>query len=331
MFNRASRVVFAVSLCAASTLFSSEQAAAHGDACKDKAHDTVDGTGEPAGKGGKLDLVGVSHKDTAANIGYQIRTRAPFTTQDVGYVFWGLDFGEDGTFDGYLIVGGDPLKGSVFDEEFEFLAEAKVRRDGGTRLLVSYSRAALEQIAEGRGTYIYLVETLESGEEYRIDTAECPHVLSGVTTGPTTRVTFEVSPTTVAPGGTITGAVSGFASNSNTDIFLLSEPRMLGGVEANSGGDINFTFGIPSDVATGAHSVEVRGTGTDGNPRVAAANLQVSGQVTGGTPAPSTLPVNGASIQSTARTGAGLISLGVVFVGLAAWLVRRGIRYYWES
>lgn len=95
-----------------------------------------------------------------------------------------------------------------------------------------------------------------------------------------------VSPSTVAPGGTIQVSSTGWMPEDDVTAVLKSDPVTLGTTAANTAGAVSGSFTIPVATPTGAHTLELTGTGASGSARTVSAPLTVAastGTGTGGT------------------------------------------------
>ncbi|MDU0346476.1 hypothetical protein RWH44_12290 [Microbacterium sp. KSW2-29] len=108
-------------------------------------------------------------------------------------------------------------------------------------------------------------------------------------------IAISLSSTTVARGNPITVNASGLAAGEQVEIWLHSTPVKLLSTTASADGTISKTVTIQSDVAIGAHEIEVRGA-TSGS---AYAALTVSDG----------LAVTGFDARATATTGIGASTL----------------------
>ena len=89
---------------------------------------------------------------------------------------------------------------------------------------------------------------------------------------------------TLEPSGRVTVQGSGFAPNSNVVFYLFSDPRVLGTVTAGGSGILTGAVAMPGNVATGRHTLQANGFGSDGTVR----SLSLSVQVTAATSAKGT-------------------------------------------
>jgi hypothetical protein len=298
--------------------------------CTDPANDTVDGAGLPAGPGGALDVVTTRFEDSTSTIFYTLETAEGFDTDQVDRIQWHIDLDGDDVFEGEVRVDGNPLQGIVYNSEFEEVATAQVQHtDGFPTMGVNFPRSALDELGAVGSSYEYLVETLESNQTgtYRYDFAgPCTHSLGGqlpTTDGPTDdegdtgengggEQPIDLDSTTVEPGGVIAGSADGFDPGSEAEAFVFSTPRRLGAVTADGNGVVHFSFRLPSDLESGTHTLEIRGTDPDGNARVVRRTFRVAGPAI-------TLPDTGIEMLPLAAVGVNLVSVGAAL----AWSASR--------
>lgn len=69
--------------------------------------------------------------------------------------------------------------------------------------------------------------------------------------------TASVSPSTVAPGGSITVTISGTCANETFTVTLHSTPVTLGTITTNASGAGSGTFTIPANTPAGTHTITV--------------------------------------------------------------------------
>ena len=109
---------------------------------------------------------------------------------------------------------------------------------------------------------------------------------------------------------------SGFMAGTRADVWLFSEPTLLGTVEIDENGDFTGEVNIDANVvAVGEHTLQLQGVGEDGYVR--AANLGVV--------------VNDTATEVTTEEAAGgflwwlwiLVVLAVLIVWFALWRFRR--------
>lgn len=114
------------------------------------------------------------------------------------------------------------------------------------------------------------------------------------------------------PGGTVqfTLVAGTFQPDSLLVTFLLSEPVQVGTFTVDAAGGSTGSVTIPADTAPGAHTLEFRGTGPDGQPKVVSAALDV-----GGTGLAGTGPSNTGDVLRTAGI---VFVVGLVLLAIAA-------------
>ncbi len=106
-------------------------------------------------------------------------------------------------------------------------------------------------------------------------------------TGTQSTGTAALSTSNAVPGGTMTASGGGFRPGSPVSGFVLSTPIQVAQGTADANGNVVFTFRVPTALAAGAHSVELRGVDPAGRARVVSAPFTVAGTsgsfgVTGG-------------------------------------------------
>ncbi|MFA5786371.1 MAG: hypothetical protein WDA71_05200, partial [Actinomycetota bacterium] len=81
-------------------------------------------------------------------------------------------------------------------------------------------------------------------------------------------------------GATIAVHAQGFAPGTRVTFLILSDPVILGGVDANSHGVASGSFALPASIEPGAHRIIARGSSSDGSSReVLVATLTISGEL----------------------------------------------------
>ncbi len=132
----------------------------------------------------------------------------------------------------------------------------------------------------------------------------------------------------VKPGGDDQLHVENFAVGSTVTVDLVSGPAAastwkaetrvtLGTFTADADGVVDTLITIPADTAIGQYHVEATGTAADGSARSVSFNLEVSLTATG-------LPSTGTNSGRMLGFAAGLVALGLVFVG-GARIRRRSV------
>lgn len=123
--------------------------------------------------------------------------------------------------------------------------------------------------------------------------------------------TLEVSPGTVEQGGRLTVTGRGFAAGANVDVWLHSEPVLLGVATAATDGSLSLVVAVPRDAAPGAHAVVATDPRTGVSSSAALAIVAV-GQ----------LPRTGSEFPAglVAGIGFGVLALGAI---AGVWAIRR--------
>ena len=280
---------------------------ADAQACTDEVDDTFtdeDDTPSP----GELDITRMAHDATAETVTYELTTDDNYDAAAISKIEWLLEFdGEEVHDDGAVVVHGD-LSASVIDAQGSHVATATAVHDDDTDdLLVAFPRDALDELGVG-SEYDYFVVTTES-DEYRFDEGgPCTHVLSAAPT-PTPGLetgTVVLDDSTIPVGGTLGGFAPDFRPDTEATVTVFSDPVVLGTVTVDASGDAQFSFTLPNTVTAGAHTVEVRGVGADGDVRVADASFTVVASAATANPAPIASP--GAGGEGLPATGAGGLS-----------------------
>lgn len=133
--------------------------------------------------------------------------------------------------------------------------------------------------------------------------------------------TFTVTPTTVAAGGSVTITLSGTCFTDVFTVTLHSTPVVLGTITTSAAGSGAGTFGIPSNVPPGAHSITV--TDAAGNTAMSSTGAAAAITVTPASPsvpaaatpsASSSLPFTGTDAVAVAAAGAGALCVGGLLV-----------------
>lgn len=134
-----------------------------------------------------------------------------------------------------------------------------------------------------------------------------------------TEGTISLDRTEVEPGGTVVVSGTGFAPGEQVQVWLLSEPQLIGLVAADSQGAVQANVVIPLTTPPGVHHIELRGMSSGMVVRSAAITVAAAAPVD---PAP-TVPVTpvSAPVSPTASSGTlpatGTASLPLTAVGLA--------------
>ncbi len=125
-----------------------------------------------------------------------------------------------------------------------------------------------------------------------------------------------VTPTTVAPGGTVQFKGGGYKSNSTVQIQLVcgtADPVVLGTTTANGEGNVDVTVTIPANTSPGSCQIEGVGVDPNGNPLTVVLGITVTTASTG------TLPRTGSDTGEYLGLAIALIALG----SAAVWGARR--------
>jgi hypothetical protein len=89
---------------------------------------------------------------------------------------------------------------------------------------------------------------------------------------------------------------------------VYSTPRLLGTLTVDASGRVSGTLTIPSDLAAGDHTIQLQGTGADGQPRVLQSPLTVSAPK-------SKIPLTGTDARTTALYGLLILAVGLLVRG----------------
>ena len=146
---------------------------------------------------------------------------------------------------------------------------------------------------------------------------------STTTTVPT-NVGGTVTPSTVAPGGSITVQSSGWQASSSVAVTLHSDPVTLGALTADGSGNVSGNFGVPVGTATGAHTVVLDGKNAQGATKQVTLNVTVATSTTGGattgtgTGTAGALAFTGDLTRNLASVALLLIAAGLFLLGQAS-------------
>jgi LPXTG-motif cell wall-anchored protein len=116
---------------------------------------------------------------------------------------------------------------------------------------------------------------------------------------------ISLSPTSQNAGGSLTINSSGWMADSSVTITLHSTPVVLTTVKSDATGTVNVTVTVPSNTASGSHTIELTGTSTAGAPRTVSTPLTVTSTSGGGN-----LPRTGAAIAALFLVGIALFGVG---------------------
>jgi hypothetical protein len=132
-----------------------------------------------------------------------------------------------------------------------------------------------------------------------------------------------VSDTTVVPGQVVTVAGSGWEPGTVVTLTLFSDPVVLGTAEVDADTSFSTEVKIPETVEPGTHTLQVSGTGDDGEPRVVELTLEVLAAA-GVDDVTTTADAAGLAFTgSNGRLGLGLAAALLVSGGVALWMARR--------
>jgi hypothetical protein len=151
--------------------------------------------------------------------------------------------------------------------------------------------------------------------------------------------TLDFSPAPLIPGKSATVSATGLPKDTLVDLYIFSEPILLGTVRTTSAGTFTINVDIPL-LAAGSHTLVVTRANTTSTVASAPATLaQISTATTapGSTPAPtarvlaaeetpvpaSRLPDTGANIRTMVMFALFVIALGISSVGAERWVRKR--------
>ena len=80
----------------------------------------------------------------------------------------------------------------------------------------------------------------------------------------------------MSPGDDVTITGSGWLPDSTVALTLFSDPISLGTAEVDEFGDFETVVTIPVTTPEGTHTVQISGTGENGQPKVVTASIQIS-------------------------------------------------------
>lgn len=126
----------------------------------------------------------------------------------------------------------------------------------------------------------------------------------------------QVDDSTPEPGDDIqiSSPPNTWQGGSEVDITLFSQPIELGTFTAAEDGSLQATVTIPEDVEPGEHTLQLAGTGPDGNPKTIETTLNVGGAAAPG----EQLAATGSSgISDMLRTSGLVTVVGLTLVALA--------------
>lgn len=131
-----------------------------------------------------------------------------------------------------------------------------------------------------------------------------------------------VADTQLAPGQTVTVECTAptFGGNTPTQVWMYSDPVLLGTFTASATGSVIGQVTMPTGSALGSHTLVVAGQDSAGRPTFLTVGISV-GSVTAQVAVADPLPATGGGI-GLALPAAGLVGLGSVFAYLARWRER---------
>lgn len=130
-----------------------------------------------------------------------------------------------------------------------------------------------------------------------------------------------VSQATVEPGEPFTVSGSGWQPGSTVTLTLFSDPVRLGTATVDGSGSFSTQVSVPNSVTAGSHTLQVSGTGADGQPRTTSTRIVVVG-------AASASRGTGSGTSDLADTGVAVgrtvaLATALLIVGVGALLVTR--------
>jgi LPXTG-motif cell wall-anchored protein len=115
-----------------------------------------------------------------------------------------------------------------------------------------------------------------------------------------------LDPATPKVGSTLTVDSTGWMAATAVTVTLHSTPVVLATVTSDANGNVHAEAQIPSDTATGAHTLELTGTDPAGAPRTVTTAITIDAASGGG----GSLPRTGAAIAALVLVGAVLFAVG---------------------
>ncbi len=116
----------------------------------------------------------------------------------------------------------------------------------------------------------------------------------------------EISDDTLTFGQQFTVSASGFKPASVVQVFMKSDPVLLGSLTADATGTVSGSFTVPAGTPAGSHTVEFQGTSPADVPLVLQQSVSVSASSGGGN------ATTGAAVIPFALAGAGLAGAGLM-------------------
>lgn len=129
------------------------------------------------------------------------------------------------------------------------------------------------------------------------------------TTAPATTGAAVVSTPIAVPGGVVTVSGDGFLPNSPVQVVVFSSPQLLAIVNADGAGHIVAQVTLPSNLAAGAHTLQLQGANPDGTGRVLSVPITITSN--------NALGVTGAPVSTATALGIICIAFGLVLVYLS--------------
>lgn len=121
--------------------------------------------------------------------------------------------------------------------------------------------------------------------------------------------TIEV--TVAPPGATVAVDCGGWLPNSEVQVFVLSEPRLLGTADVDAEGNLAADVTLPTDLEPGDHTLRLSGTNSQGEPQTVDIAFTVEGEE-----APTARPEQPAAGAGLPVTGDDSLLFGLLALGL---------------
>lgn len=125
---------------------------------------------------------------------------------------------------------------------------------------------------------------------------------------------------TVAEGGAVRVAGTGFRPGSTVDVWMFSTPYLLGVATVEADGTFTAAFPLPSGAVVGEHTVQLNGVGPDDAVRSLAAGIEVRSAPVAAAPR---LAATGSDPTSLLALEALVLAMGAALLVLRRRLVRR--------
>lgn len=165
-------------------------------------------------------------------------------------------------------------------------------------------------LAAGAGVLALAAGPAEAQVCYPPGSAAC-----STTTTAAVTVVVGVSDDTVVPGQQIQVTAEGFLLGSTVTITIESVEQTIGSAIVDAQGGVDTRVSIPTNMENGQHTLRVKGTGTNGLPRVVSRVITLSGS-TVNTPVANVIP-NRAATGTGAATGSAATPRSSTSSGLA--------------